>query len=147
MFYSEYSGVVPDIQIMAKGIAGGLPLSAIVAKNYVMKGQKPGSMGGTYCKPLTGLICLELRIWLIFRDLVVISRKRLGLCRWDGRARDFRKGEHPRQRQCEIRATLCYSEGGTAVRVDWTHDPGCPRSRSDGRVSSKFPTESIASGN
>ena len=50
MFYSEYSGVVPDIQIMAKGIAGGLPLSAIVAKNYVMKGQKPGSMGGTYCK-------------------------------------------------------------------------------------------------
>lgn len=48
MFYSEYSGVVPDIQIMAKGIAGGLPLSAIVAKNYVMKGQKPGSMGGTY---------------------------------------------------------------------------------------------------
>ena len=50
MFYSEYSGVVPDIQIMAKGIAGGLPLSAIVAKNYVMKGQKPGSMGGTYCE-------------------------------------------------------------------------------------------------
>ena len=50
MFYSQYSGVVPDIQIMAKGIAGGLPLSAIVAKNYVMKGQKPGSMGGTYCE-------------------------------------------------------------------------------------------------
>lgn len=48
MFYSEYSGVVPDIQIMAKGIAGGLPLSAIVAKNELMKGQKPGSMGGTY---------------------------------------------------------------------------------------------------
>lgn len=88
MFYSEYSGVVPDIQIMAKGIAGGLPLSAIVAKNYVMKGQKPGSMGGTYCEPLTGLICLESRIWLIFRGPVVISRKRLGLCRWDGRARD-----------------------------------------------------------
>ena len=52
MFYSEYSGVVPDIQIMAKGIAGGLPLSAIVAKNYVMKGQKPGSMGGTYCESI-----------------------------------------------------------------------------------------------
>lgn len=56
MFYSEYSGVVPDIQIMAKGIAGGLPLSAIVAKNYVMKGQKPGSMGGTYCE---SWICLS----------------------------------------------------------------------------------------
>jgi 4-aminobutyrate aminotransferase len=25
-----------------------LPLSAIVAKNELMKGQKPGSMGGTY---------------------------------------------------------------------------------------------------
>ncbi|KAJ9092016.1 hypothetical protein QFC21_006996 [Naganishia friedmannii] len=48
MFYSEYSGVVPDIQIMAKGIAGGMPLSAIVAKNEFMKNQKPGSMGGTY---------------------------------------------------------------------------------------------------
>lgn len=48
MFYSQYSGVVPDIQIMAKGIAGGFPLSAIVAKNKFMKDQAPGSMGGTY---------------------------------------------------------------------------------------------------
>lgn len=145
MFYSEYSGVVPDIQIMAKGIAGGLPLSAIVAKNYVMKGQKPGSMGGTYCEPFPG--CVKSRIWLIFRGLVVISRKRLGLRRWDGRARDFRKGEHPRQRQCQVRAALRYSEGGTAVRVDWTHGPGCPRSRFDGRVSSKFPTKLTDCGN
>ncbi len=51
MFYSQYSGVVPDIQIMAKGIAGGLPLSGIVAKKELMKGQKPGSMGGTYGEP------------------------------------------------------------------------------------------------
>lgn len=48
MFYSEYSGVVPDMQIMAKGIAGGFPLSGIVAKHAIMKDQKPGSMGGTY---------------------------------------------------------------------------------------------------
>lgn len=94
MFYSQYSGVVPDIQIMAKGIAGGLPLSAIVAKNYVMKGQKPGSMGGTYCESECEMSFKECQS--SFRR--ICSRKRIGLRGWYGSLGDLREGEYLGQR-------------------------------------------------
>lgn len=48
MFAIEHWGVRPDILIMAKGIANGLPLSGIVSRKELMDTQKPGSMGGTY---------------------------------------------------------------------------------------------------
>lgn len=48
MFAIEHWGVRPDILIMAKGIANGLPLSGIVSRKELMDCQKPGSMGGTY---------------------------------------------------------------------------------------------------
>ena len=48
MFAIEHWGVRPDILIMAKGIANGFPLSAIVSRKDLMDLQKPGSMGGTY---------------------------------------------------------------------------------------------------
>jgi 4-aminobutyrate aminotransferase len=48
MFAVEQSGVVPDILVCAKGLASGMPLSAIITKKKVMQGQPPGSMGGTY---------------------------------------------------------------------------------------------------
>jgi len=48
MFYSEYSGVRPDIMVMAKGLANGFPLSAIVSRKDLTDKQKPGTMGGTY---------------------------------------------------------------------------------------------------
>ncbi|KAJ6451695.1 acetylornithine aminotransferase [Mycena vitilis] len=47
-FAIEYSGVRPDIMIMAKGLANGFPLSAIVSRKELMDTMAPGSMGGTY---------------------------------------------------------------------------------------------------
>lgn len=47
-FAIEHSGVVPDIMIMAKGIASGLPLGCIAAKPHLMEIPPSGSMGGTY---------------------------------------------------------------------------------------------------
>lgn len=44
----EHSGVVPDIVAVAKGIASGLPLSAIVARRETMDAWAPGAHGGTY---------------------------------------------------------------------------------------------------
>lgn len=38
----------PDILVMAKGIASGMPLSGIIASSEVMNKWKPGSHGGTY---------------------------------------------------------------------------------------------------
>ncbi|QKF68543.1 4-aminobutyrate aminotransferase [Arcobacter venerupis] len=48
MFNSEYSGVEPDLMTMAKGIAGGYPLSAVVGKSEIMDAPIPGGLGGTY---------------------------------------------------------------------------------------------------
>lgn len=39
---------VPDILVMAKGIASGYPMSAIVSRKELMDRQPAGSMGGTY---------------------------------------------------------------------------------------------------
>ena len=48
MFCAEYSGVEADLMTMAKGIAGGYPLAAVVGKAEVMDAPEPGGLGGTY---------------------------------------------------------------------------------------------------
>lgn len=47
-FAVEHEGVVPDIIAMAKGIGGGLPLSAITGRADLMDAVHPGGLGGTY---------------------------------------------------------------------------------------------------
>jgi 4-aminobutyrate aminotransferase len=42
------SGITPDILIMAKGLASGMPMSAIAAPRALMEKWTPGSHGGTY---------------------------------------------------------------------------------------------------
>lgn len=48
MFAFEHSGVEADLMTMAKGIAGGFPLSAVVGKSDIMDAPLPGGLGGTY---------------------------------------------------------------------------------------------------
>ncbi|MCY0999753.1 acetyl ornithine aminotransferase family protein [Myxococcus sp. MISCRS1] len=47
MFAAEHFGVMPDILLSAKGIASGMPLGAIIAKESVMTWPR-GSHGSTY---------------------------------------------------------------------------------------------------
>lgn len=47
-FALEHFGVEPDILITAKGIASGMPLSALVTRQDLMSKWLPGSHGGTY---------------------------------------------------------------------------------------------------
>ena len=48
MFSFEHSGVEADLMTMAKGIAGGFPLAAVVGKSHIMDAPLPGGLGGTY---------------------------------------------------------------------------------------------------
>ena len=48
MWAHEHSGISPDILTIAKGIASGLPMSAIGASHELMSRWTPGSHGGTY---------------------------------------------------------------------------------------------------
>jgi 4-aminobutyrate aminotransferase len=47
-FATEWTDASPDIVIMAKGIASGLPLSGILAPRELLHRLAPGSHGGTY---------------------------------------------------------------------------------------------------
>ena len=47
-FALEHFGVVPDIITAAKGIASGMPLSAVFSRTEIMKKLDVGSIGGTY---------------------------------------------------------------------------------------------------
>jgi 4-aminobutyrate aminotransferase len=44
----EHFGVEPDIVCSAKGIASGLPLGAIIARDSIMRNWEPGSHGNTF---------------------------------------------------------------------------------------------------
>lgn len=48
MFACEHSNVEPDLITMAKGIAGGFPIAAVVGKAEIMDAPLPGGLGGTY---------------------------------------------------------------------------------------------------
>ncbi|MEL4319711.1 4-aminobutyrate--2-oxoglutarate transaminase [Leifsonia sp. YIM 134122] len=47
-FASDAEGIVPDIIVTAKGIAGGLPLSAVTGRAEIMDAAQVGGLGGTY---------------------------------------------------------------------------------------------------
>lgn len=47
-FAAEHFDLTPDILVMAKGLASGLPMSGIAAPLDLMKKWQPGSHGGTY---------------------------------------------------------------------------------------------------
>ena len=47
-FATEWTDATPDIVIMAKGIASGLPLSGILAPRALLDQLAPGAHGGTY---------------------------------------------------------------------------------------------------
>ena len=48
LFAMEHYGIEADVVTLAKGLAGGLPLSAIVGRADVMDASNPGGLGGTY---------------------------------------------------------------------------------------------------
>ena len=61
MFAIEHSGVVPDLITLAKSIAGGFPISAVVGRQDIMDSVGPGGLGGTYAgNPLACVAALAV---------------------------------------------------------------------------------------
>jgi 4-aminobutyrate aminotransferase len=48
MFAMQAHGVAADITCMAKGLGGGLPISAVTGRADLMDASQPGGLGGTY---------------------------------------------------------------------------------------------------
>jgi 4-aminobutyrate aminotransferase len=48
LFAVEHTGVTPDVLVMAKGIASGLPLSGLITQRSLLERLPTGSQGGTF---------------------------------------------------------------------------------------------------
>jgi 4-aminobutyrate aminotransferase/(S)-3-amino-2-methylpropionate transaminase len=73
MFACEYENVQPDIITLAKGIAGGFPIAAVVGKQAVMDGADPGGLGGTYAGSPLGCAA-GLAVMDVFEDEKLVER-------------------------------------------------------------------------
>lgn len=91
-FAVEHDGVVPDLVVSAKGIAGGLPLSAVTGRADVMDAVHPGGLGGTYGgNPLACAAALAVIETIEAEDL--LTRAREIETRLLGRLRDLQASD------------------------------------------------------
>jgi 4-aminobutyrate aminotransferase/(S)-3-amino-2-methylpropionate transaminase len=99
MFACQHEDLVPDLIVTAKGIAGGLPLSAVTGRVELMDAVHPGGLGGTYggnplaCAAALAVFDIIADDQLVERARQVESlvRKRLeALRRHDNRVGDIR---------------------------------------------------------
>ncbi len=56
MFCSEYAGIEADLMTVAKGMANGFPIAAVVGKAEIMDAPLPGGLGGTYAGSPLGCV-------------------------------------------------------------------------------------------
>lgn len=84
-FASEHEGLVPDLIVTAKGLAGGMPLAAVTGRADVMDAAPPGGIGGTYsgnpaaCAAALGAIEEIETNDLLTRATAIGARLRAGL--------------------------------------------------------------------
>lgn len=78
MFAMEHSGVEPDIITMAKSMADGMPISAIVGTDKHMDASGPNSLGGTYTGSPTACAA-ALAVMEVFESEDILGKsQRLG---------------------------------------------------------------------
>ena len=78
MFCSEYAGIEPDLLTVAKGMANGFPIAAVVGKAEIMDSPLPGGLGGTYAGSPLGCVAALAMIDVIEEENLVDSANRVG---------------------------------------------------------------------
>ncbi|WP_076416560.1 4-aminobutyrate--2-oxoglutarate transaminase [Shewanella sp. UCD-KL12] len=78
MFSIEHADVEPDLITMAKGIAGGFPIAAVVGKSEIMDAPLPGGLGGTYGGSPVGCVAALAVLEVIEEDNLVKRSSQIG---------------------------------------------------------------------
>ena len=73
MFAIEHSGVEPDIMTVAKSMAAGMPISAVVGTDKHMDASGPNSLGGTYTGSPTACAA-ALAVFEVFEEENILSK-------------------------------------------------------------------------
>lgn len=74
-FAFPHLGIEPDMILLGKSIAGGLPLGAVIGKASVMNGLPKGSLGGTYSGNPVACAAANATIDIMQEDKIWISAK------------------------------------------------------------------------
>jgi 4-aminobutyrate aminotransferase len=94
MFAVEHWAVEPDIVVMAKGIASGLPLSGILARPELLAAWSPGAHGGTYGGNVVACAAANATLDVILEEDLVTNAAERGQQLLDGLRRVA--GQHGR---------------------------------------------------
>ena len=78
MFAMEHHDVQPDLMTMAKALAGGFPLAAVVGRAEVMDAPAPGGLGGTYGGSPMGIAAAHAVLDVIEEEALCDRANRLG---------------------------------------------------------------------
>ena len=78
MFAMDLHGVAADLTTMAKGLGGGLPISAVTGRAEVMDAPNPGGLGGTYAGNPLGVAAALAVLDVIESEGLVERAERLG---------------------------------------------------------------------
>jgi 4-aminobutyrate aminotransferase len=77
-FAFEHFNIVPDILIVSKGLASGMPLSSVVTRRELMNRTKPGSHGGTFGGNAVACAAAEATVQVLREERLVENAERLG---------------------------------------------------------------------
>lgn len=77
-FALEHFDVVPDILVMAKGLASGFPLSGIAAPKHLMDRWIVGTHGGTYGGNAVACAAAEATVRVILEEGLVENARQMG---------------------------------------------------------------------
>jgi 4-aminobutyrate aminotransferase len=78
MFAMEAHGVAADITCMAKGLGGGLPISAVTGRAELMDASQPGGLGGTYAGNPLGIAAANAVLDVIEEEDLCARANELG---------------------------------------------------------------------
>jgi 4-aminobutyrate aminotransferase/(S)-3-amino-2-methylpropionate transaminase len=113
MFAMEHYGIEPDLLIVAKSIAAGLPLSGVIGKAAIMDSPHAGAIGGTYIGNPVALAA-ALAVLDVFAEEDLVGRARL-------------VGDHIRERMLlwqERWPSIGDVRGlGAMLAIELVHDP------------------------
>ncbi|HKH83381.1 MAG TPA: 4-aminobutyrate--2-oxoglutarate transaminase [Gemmatimonadales bacterium] len=91
LFACEHYGLVPDIIVTAKSLAGGFPLAAVTGRSDVLDAPQAGGLGGTYggnplaCAAALAVIAAMEAEQLPARAARMGDRIRMRFCQWADR--------------------------------------------------------------
>lgn len=81
-YASEHFGLVPDLVLTAKGIAGGLPISAVTGRAEIMDASHAGGLGGTFAgNPVAAAAAIAVFGEIERRDLLAEAPRIEGVLR------------------------------------------------------------------